>query len=312
MPTSGIRGTHDIPLGSHLCMFYRQPTELLQRPAAFMSAGLAEDELRLWILPVPLTIPLALDELSTHGLNGPVMLAAEQLHISSAKDWYGDSAFDVDHSLARLAALPPRARQLGYVSVRAAGGPGGAIYVYRISPGLYALRTPSHDTHCCISNDRPVLLCLNPEPRNRHVRHHEGPSSGFASHARWVGQHLRKKHRLYSFIFSVSYLPLCRQPRRVAIAGQFRNFFSDFSSERIHNMRELFKGITPRAPCRGSTIPGSLVGGAGPLFHGQGWRGLCQDGVHERDQAVPLERLGQKRERSPLDPMTGQFLIRIS
>ncbi len=58
-----------------------------------------------------------------------------------------------------------------------------------------------------------------------------------------------------------------------------------------------------------STVPGSIVGGAGPLFYGQGRRGLCQEVVHERDEAVMLERLGQKRERSPLAPMAGQFLI---
>ena len=124
MPTSGIRGTHDIPLGSHLCMFYRQPTELLQVTAAFLSAGLAEDELCLWILPPPLTIPLALDELSNHGLNGPALQATKQLYISSAEDWYGVGTFDVDDSLDRLADLPALASQLGYAGVRIVGGPG--------------------------------------------------------------------------------------------------------------------------------------------------------------------------------------------
>ncbi|UVT20094.1 MAG: MEDS domain-containing protein [Nitrospira sp.] len=124
MPASGIRGTHDIPLGSHLCMFYRQPTELLQVTAAFLSAGLAEAELCLWILPPPLTIPLVLDELSTHDLNGPVLQATKQLFISSAEDWYGVGTFDVDDSLDRLADLPALASQLGYGSVRAVGGPG--------------------------------------------------------------------------------------------------------------------------------------------------------------------------------------------
>ncbi|UVT17431.1 MAG: MEDS domain-containing protein [Nitrospira sp.] len=91
--------------------------------AAFLSAGLAKEESCLWILPPPLTISSALDELAHHGLDGSALLAAEQLHISSAEYRYGDGTFDVDDSLDRLAALPARARQLGYVSVRAAGGP---------------------------------------------------------------------------------------------------------------------------------------------------------------------------------------------
>ena len=71
MPASGIRGTHDIPLGSHLCLFYRRPQEFLHVTASFLKTGLAEHELCVWILPPPLTIPLALLQLSHLGLNGP-------------------------------------------------------------------------------------------------------------------------------------------------------------------------------------------------------------------------------------------------
>lgn len=71
MPPNGIRGTHDIPWGSHVCLFYRRPTEFLQVTAGFLQAGLAEHELCVWVLPPPLTIPLALQELSHHGFNGP-------------------------------------------------------------------------------------------------------------------------------------------------------------------------------------------------------------------------------------------------
>lgn len=128
MPASGIRGTHDIPLGSHLCLFYRRPTEFLQVTASFLNAGLAEHELCIWILPPPLTIPLALDELLHHGLNSPVLQATEQLQIFSAKDWwFASGAFDVDQSLKRLTAVLSLARQLGYASVRAVGGPGTFI-----------------------------------------------------------------------------------------------------------------------------------------------------------------------------------------
>ena len=189
MPASGIRGTHDIPLGSHLCLFYRRPQDFLHVTASFLMAGLADHELCVWIIPPPMSILVALDELSDHGLNGPALQATKQLQISSSGDWYGESAFDIDHSLKRLAALPPRARQLGYGSVRAVGGP-GTIYLNRISPGLYALRAPSHDTHCGISHDRLVLLCLNSKLGHKHDRHHEGPSTGVGSHRSRLGEHL--------------------------------------------------------------------------------------------------------------------------
>lgn len=53
MPASGVRGTHDIPLGSHLCLFYRRPKEFLQVTASFLRAGLTENELCVWVLPPP-------------------------------------------------------------------------------------------------------------------------------------------------------------------------------------------------------------------------------------------------------------------
>ncbi|UVT17308.1 MAG: MEDS domain-containing protein [Nitrospira sp.] len=124
MPASGIRGTHDIPLGSHLCLFYRRPTEFIQVTASFLKAGLAGHEFCVWIVPPPLTIPVALGELSYHGLNGPALQATKQLHISSAEDWYCDGGFNLEDSLDRLATLPNMARQLGYTTVRAVGGPG--------------------------------------------------------------------------------------------------------------------------------------------------------------------------------------------
>jgi hypothetical protein len=124
MPASGVRGVHDIPLGSHLCLFYRRPTEFLRVTASFLKAGLAERELCVWVIPPPLTILVALDELANHGLNGPALQTRKQLHISSADDWYGGGAFDVGNSLDRLAALSTMARQLGYARIRAVGGPG--------------------------------------------------------------------------------------------------------------------------------------------------------------------------------------------
>lgn len=125
MPASGLRGVHDIPLGSHLCTFYRQPKEFLRVTASFLKAGLTDHELCVWILPPPITVKQAIDELSQHGLDGPGLQATKQLQVLSAHDcWYSTSTFDVDGALSRLASLSAMARRLGYASVRAAGGPG--------------------------------------------------------------------------------------------------------------------------------------------------------------------------------------------
>lgn len=124
MPVSGIRGTHDIPLGSHLCLFYRRPKEFLQVTASFLKAGLTERELCVWVLPPPLTILLAIEQLSYLDMDGPSLQATNQLQIVSASDWYAAEAFDVKQSLDQLSALPALAHHFGYASVRAVGGPG--------------------------------------------------------------------------------------------------------------------------------------------------------------------------------------------
>ncbi len=67
---------------------------------------------------------MALDKLAYLGLNGPVLQATKQLQISTAQDWYSNGTFNVEGSLAQMAALPVLAFELGYASVRGAGGPG--------------------------------------------------------------------------------------------------------------------------------------------------------------------------------------------
>lgn len=124
MPTSGISGTYDIPLGSHLCLFYRSTKEFLDVTASFLKAGLNHNELCVWVLPRPVTMPAALIELSKHGLDGGALQATKQLHIASANTWFAKGSFDVAHSLNQLSALPAIASQLGFASVRGVAGPG--------------------------------------------------------------------------------------------------------------------------------------------------------------------------------------------
>jgi hypothetical protein len=93
-------------VGSHLCLFYRSPKEFLRVTASFLKAGLAEQELGVWVLPPPVTIPLAFTELSHQGIDGPLLQARQQLHIISAQDWFSDGPFKVEEALEKLAALP--------------------------------------------------------------------------------------------------------------------------------------------------------------------------------------------------------------
>lgn len=127
--------------------------------AAFMNAGLMNNELCVWVLPAPLTIQLAVDELSGHGLDGHRLQATKQLQIVSAQDyWFSTTPFDVEYSLMRVVSLSALAHQLGYASVRAVGGPGPFL-----SEGTYkAFMRYEHQTTEVIAEHPCIALCCYP------------------------------------------------------------------------------------------------------------------------------------------------------
>lgn len=92
MPVSGIRGAHNIRLGSHLCLFYRRPQEYLQVTASFLKAGIVKNEFCVWVLPPPLTIAFALDELLYCGLNGPRRVGHGEVPKSAGRLTFDGSA----------------------------------------------------------------------------------------------------------------------------------------------------------------------------------------------------------------------------
>ncbi|QPD02719.1 MAG: hypothetical protein Nkreftii_000493 [Candidatus Nitrospira kreftii] len=161
MPASGLRGIHDIPLGSHICTFYRQPKYFLRMSASFLKAGLINHEACVWILPSPVTLESAVHALSQHGLDAAELQATQQLQILLAHDYYfASSLFDVDAALNRLVSLCVMARQLGYRSVRAAGGPGPFLSEGRRRAFM---RYEQHATEV-IARHPGIGLCCYPSP----------------------------------------------------------------------------------------------------------------------------------------------------
>jgi hypothetical protein len=48
------------------------------------------------------------------------------------------------------------------------------------------------------------------------------------------------------------------------------------------------------------------------LLYRQSHRWLCEDVLHDGNQILPIERLGQKGEGPAFDPMAFQFFVGIS
>jgi hypothetical protein len=161
MPASGLRGIHDIPLGSHLCTFYRQPKEFLRLSASFLKAGLSNHELCVWILPSPITFESAVHALSQHGVDGMQLQATQQLQILAAHDYYfSSSLFDVDGAVNRLVSLFAMAHQRGYRSVRTAGGLGPFLSE---ETRRAFMRYEQHATEV-IARHAGIGLCCYPSP----------------------------------------------------------------------------------------------------------------------------------------------------
>lgn len=53
MPVSGLSGIQEIPLGSRLCMFYRQLRQVLPVMASLLQTNLINRELLVWMSSAP-------------------------------------------------------------------------------------------------------------------------------------------------------------------------------------------------------------------------------------------------------------------
>jgi len=124
MPPCGLEPVKHIPWGSHRCLFYRSPTELVQVMAAYMHAGLQNRELCVWVTTAPLTPTLAREALELAGSHPDDCLRSGQLQIVSHDEWYLESGrFDKAHMLAKWEGPMRRAESEGYAGLRISGDP---------------------------------------------------------------------------------------------------------------------------------------------------------------------------------------------
>ena len=78
----------DMPWGAHVCMFYETKEDLLDAVVPFFNAGLASNEFCLWALSEPLTSEEAREVLSRRIPAFERHLAAGNMEIVSAREWY--------------------------------------------------------------------------------------------------------------------------------------------------------------------------------------------------------------------------------
>ena len=104
--SSGIPYIDDVPWGSHLCLFYETPDDLIDTASRYFAPGLDGGELCVWAVPDHVSLAAAQDGLrdSVAGFDGH--LAAGRLRLIGRDDWHGgDETADVAQIAAFWAGL---------------------------------------------------------------------------------------------------------------------------------------------------------------------------------------------------------------
>ena len=96
---SGVNVLGDMPWGSHVCMFYELKEDLLDTVGPYFKAGLESNEFCLWAPSEPVTVDEARFGLSRRIPDFDRHLAAGNMEIVPAREWYLDGD---QFSLARI------------------------------------------------------------------------------------------------------------------------------------------------------------------------------------------------------------------
>jgi DNA-binding CsgD family transcriptional regulator len=85
---SGINRIGALPWGSHICLFYETPRDLLDVNTAYLAAGLADGEFCVWALSDPVTMSDAEAALSKAVPDFSERLRAGQIELVPGHEWY--------------------------------------------------------------------------------------------------------------------------------------------------------------------------------------------------------------------------------
>jgi two-component system, LuxR family, sensor kinase FixL len=156
MRRSGIPGIGDVPWGAHLCMFYRDPLELLDAVTPFIAAGLEDGEYCMWI-----TAPPVSDEEAVHALKDILPATQDylehgQLEIVPYNAWYlRGEEFDHQQVIERWVSRADHAQRMGFAGIRITGNP-----IWLNSPEQWAqFGQYEQQVHESIKHQQIIALC---------------------------------------------------------------------------------------------------------------------------------------------------------
>lgn len=119
---TGILPVPEIDWGAHLCLFYETEQDLLDANAAFMSAGLTNNEFCLWVYPDTISLNQAVAALRKKVPEVEAYIAAGAMELTPGAEWYrGADAFLLKENLANLSSKVDCVVSQGFAGMRASG-----------------------------------------------------------------------------------------------------------------------------------------------------------------------------------------------
>jgi hypothetical protein len=85
---TGIRFMGDMPWGTHVCLFFETPQDLLDTAVCYFEAGLKSNEFCVWAVSDPISLPQAEKALRRAVPGFDRHRAAGQIELISGSEWY--------------------------------------------------------------------------------------------------------------------------------------------------------------------------------------------------------------------------------
>ena len=108
---TGIRFMGDMPWGTHVCLFYETPQDLLDTAVCYFEAGLKNNEFCVWAVSDPISLQKA-EKALRHAVPGfDRHRAAGQIELIEGSEWYlrGD---EFDQALEGVLRVRVRTRSI--------------------------------------------------------------------------------------------------------------------------------------------------------------------------------------------------------
>lgn len=119
---TGILPVGSLPWGSHVCLFYESPDDLIEANARFLRAGLEAGEFCLWVIPDELHRDTALAGLRARVDGLDDYLASGAIELLPAGIWYHrGEVFDLGRYANDLQAKLDAALAQGFAGMRGSG-----------------------------------------------------------------------------------------------------------------------------------------------------------------------------------------------